>query len=259
VNGQSEACGAPVPKWHGWLAMIRSLVCSTEPRASPSRRAIGADIALAVAAALASFIVLLVTTRHQVQGLPRLLIINNRYLVVGAPGTGPAPGLPPGGLLTIAGTTLPLAARRLRPLTAFWVTIAAAILGSSYMTATIFLVVIFSAYSAVLYSRFRGVALLSVPAAGVVATAILPDTTPPLPGRFAALLILVLIAIVGNATRLWRRRAGDSQARIVSMQAEHEAATRRALEQERARIAGELHDVVTHNVSVMIVQAGAAR
>jgi len=239
--------------------MIRSFVCSTEPRASPSRRAIGADLALAVIAAVASFIVLLVTTRHQVQGLPRLLIINNHYLVVRGPGTRPVPGIPLAGLLTIAGTTLPLAARRLRPLTVFWVIILAAIAGNRYVTAIIFLAVIFSAYSAVMYSRYRGVALLSVPAAGVVATAALPDSTPPLPGRFAALLILVLVAIVGNATRLWRRRAGDSQARIVSMQAEHEAATRRALEQERARIAGELHDVVTHNVSVMIVQAGAAR
>jgi signal transduction histidine kinase len=85
------------------------------------------------------------------------------------------------------------------------------------------------------------------------------DTTPPLPGRLSVLVILLAIAGFGNAVRVWRARAGDSGARLLRAQAEHEAATRRALEQERARIASELHDVVTHNVSVMVVQAGAAR
>ncbi len=122
-----------------------------------------------------------------------------------------------------------------------------------------FIAVVLAAYSAVVHSPFRRAAIISVPAAGILIAVAFPDAAPALPGRYTALLVLIPVVLADNAVHLWRRRAGDSQARLVRLQAEQEAATRRALGLERARIASELHDVVTHNVSVMIVQAGAAR
>jgi signal transduction histidine kinase len=157
-------------------------------------------------------------------------------------------------------TTAPLAMRRLRPLTAFWVILAAALIApytaNNWVT---FIAVVLAAYSAVVHSPFRRAAVISVLAAGILIAVAFPDAAPALPGRYTALLVLIPVVLAGNAMHLWRRRAGDSQARLLRLQAEQEAATRRALGLERARIASELHDVVTHNVSVMIVQAGAAR
>src|SRR5204862_7383065 len=117
----------------------------------------------------------------------------------------------------------------------------------------------FAAYSAVVYSRFRGVALLAVGTAAAIATAAFPNTTPQVPARFTALLVLAPTAAVAIGMRGWRKRAGDSAERLLRAEAEHEAQTRRAVEAERARIAGELHDGVTHNVSATVVPPGAAR
>jgi len=156
-------------------------------------------------------------------------------------------------------TTAPLAFRRRYPAGMFCAIMVAVFATSGHSTIVTFVAVLFAAYSAILYSPYRRLALLCVFTAAVIVTAAFPNTTPPVPARFTALLVLLPTAAVAAGMRTWQRRAGDSAERLRLAQAEHEAQTRRAVEAERARIASELHDVVTHNVSVMVVQAGAAR
>jgi signal transduction histidine kinase len=217
-----------------------------------SRPAWVIDVAIAVAATLAAVWVAIAPARH---------VGGAVYAVAGPHGTVLVTPQAPSGwlLLGIALTTAPLAFRRRYPTTAFGVIFVAVLVAHDHVTTITFGAVIFAAYSAVLYSRFRWAALLAVGTGAVIATAAFPDTTPQVPARFTALLVLVPTAAVAAGMRGWRQRAGDSAERLRRAEAEHETQTRRAVEAERARIAGELHDVVTHNVSVMVVQAGAAR
>ncbi|QGV77274.1 sensor histidine kinase [Streptomyces ficellus] len=66
----------------------------------------------------------------------------------------------------------------------------------------------------------------------------------------------LLGAVAVRARRLHRAAIGE---RGWLLERERESATRTAVDAERARIAAELHDIVSHNVSLMVVQAGAAR
>ncbi|MFC7484818.1 sensor histidine kinase [Luedemannella flava] len=65
------------------------------------------------------------------------------------------------------------------------------------------------------------------------------------------------LAVAYARARRRHRRALEERGWL--LERERESAARTAVDAERARIARELHDIVSHNVSLMIVQASAAR
>ncbi len=78
------------------------------------------------------------------------------------------------------------------------------------------------------------------------------------PGNFVfGAIFAVGVWIVGRTVRMRTAEAGELEERAVTLEREREQQARRAAAEERARIARELHDVIAHSVSVMVVQAGA--
>ncbi len=121
-----------------------------------------------------------------------------------------------------------------------------------------FLAVVVGAYSLARYGRWPLLSLGTLLAAAALVAATFQNSTPELPGWSAPFVILLPIGLGGTAIRSARARADASAERAALLEREREAATRAAVADERSRIARELHDVVSHHVSVMTIQAGAA-
>lgn len=166
--------------------------------------------------------------------------------------------------IAIIAMTAPLAFRRVAPLQVALVASGALIFHS---VATIpaesagafvsFLLVVYTLASQ-LSGRRRIAATLALAIGATVLLARDPLTT-----SFASALpgILIMSAAWGIGAGVQKRqdRTDQLQRRTRQLEVEKEQEARVAAEAERARIARELHDVIAHNLSTIVVQAGAAR
>ncbi|MFI6316072.1 sensor histidine kinase [Nonomuraea sp. NPDC050556] len=165
-------------------------------------------------------------------------------------------------LLTVL-ACLPVAVRRRWPLGAFTANIVLGLLLAALgqdpgTTGTATLILLYTA------AAYRGLAvalgalLLSFVAYTLNAAISLPDQVT-LSDHVIVVIVLAAVWGTGRSLRLRRAYLDELKDRATRLERARDADTRAAKAEERARIARELHDVVAHHVSVMTVQAAAAR
>jgi signal transduction histidine kinase len=171
----------------------------------------------------------------------------------------PEPGGEVGAVIVAVVASAALALRRRYPLAVLWIVLEATLVTPPEWPRLTFYACVIAAYSAAAYSPHRPPALASL-AVAVLTVAVFRDSElPVVPNRYVPLLILVPLIVAANGLRTWKVRTDEGLAQVSALEREQAEALHRAVAHERSRIARELHDVVTHHVSVMTIQAGAAR
>ncbi|MFD1535975.1 sensor histidine kinase [Nonomuraea guangzhouensis] len=281
-----------VSERRGWWQLGLDVLRPEQKPARPSRRSLLADLLLAIVLTVVAVAATTVSTPdgglHRVEGQPPSLTAPLRLRPAPQPRSSavrpdspirpdnPAADAPAGSANDPAGsgadpagsgplpflvvlTALPLAVRRLYPLVTFWVVLGAALATHDDATWITVLTFAIAAYGAVAHSRHRALAMGGLVLATVLAGAAFQDSVPPLPSWLGPFVVLLSAGVAASSGRFWRQRLDAGRRRFAALQQAQEEAMRRAVEVERSRIAAELHDVVTHNVNVMVIQAGAAR
>ncbi|WP_155370762.1 sensor histidine kinase [Catellatospora vulcania] len=156
----------------------------------------------------------------------------------------------------IAGASV--AVRRKWPMTALAVAAGAVFVIQDGLLWPGFVAILICAYSAVAYGRSVRWAAALVLVAAVISATLFAQSIPQMPGWASPFAVLVPAGLFAFALRNARGRADAAARRAAALEQEQAATARAAIVEERARIARELHDVVSHHVSVMVVQAGAA-
>ena len=158
--------------------------------------------------------------------------------------------------------TLPLVWRRRRPLAiSLVVGVASAVYGASpypdlgLAVAPGGLVALYTA--AAWCSRRTALLIGAAVAVGVAVVMLLPVTDADVVDITLAALALATAWVLGDRARIQRAWTAELQDRAERLERERTGEARRAVAEERTRIARELHDVVAHHVSMMVVQAEA--
>jgi signal transduction histidine kinase len=146
---------------------------------------------------------------------------------------------------------VPLLLRRNRPVLVLAIAVATAVAGEILFHRTVTAPTTLAVYTVAAHCgrdisvRAGGLAILVlfIPLPGYA------QWSPPIPAVAAWLL--------GDNLRTRRAYLRELEDRAERLEREREESIRRAASEEQARIARELHDVIAHNVSVMVVQAAA--
>jgi signal transduction histidine kinase len=163
------------------------------------------------------------------------------------------------GLLPVSFTCLPLVLRRRYPLVAHAVQIAAAVLTARQPVALSLVAIFIGVYSVAVYSRWHWPYLVWLVIGAATLGILFPQSAPSMPAWALQLVGGFGLWLAGNSVRQRGQRAAMLEERAKQLERERELSMRVARADERERIARELHDVVAHSVSIMVVQAGAAR
>jgi signal transduction histidine kinase len=165
-------------------------------------------------------------------------------------------------MVVLAGMSLTLLWRRERPLWATAGVLSGAVLMQAFLTGppelfSIVLMLVAATYSTGAHLSLRPALLgLAIGAGTILVVALVDDPNDAFfPVAFFGVVPWLVGRTIRNQTRLARELAEKAE------RAEHErdAEERRAIASERRRVARELHDVLAHDLSVMVVQAAGAR
>jgi len=160
--------------------------------------------------------------------------------------------------------TVPLAWRRRAPLTVLCVVLGSATLEgaafANFPSFQPFLASVVAVYSVAAHSeRRRALVGAAVAFAVLIPGELLRAFSGDHSVDLGALVVFAGAWFIGRALRRWRLEAAAQGRRANLLEGEREEKARLAVAEERARIARELHDVVAHAVSVIVIQAQGAQ